>query len=70
MKAILEFDLPDDEYEFRHAVSGVKYHHAIGDLREEIRSKLKWSDDQKELEYYERLEKIFDEHFGDIYQPD
>jgi hypothetical protein len=42
MKAILEFDLPEEHEEFQHAVNGTNFAILFSDLQNEIRSKLKY----------------------------
>jgi hypothetical protein len=37
MKAILEFNLPEDGDDFRHAVNGEEYHNALYNIREDVR---------------------------------
>ena len=37
MKATLEFDLPDDDNDFRHAVRGESYFTALHRIREDVR---------------------------------
>jgi hypothetical protein len=44
MKAILEFDLPDEKFEFNYAIKGVNYSLVIDDLENWIRSKVKYTD--------------------------
>ncbi len=67
MKAILEFNLPDDDYEFRHSTKGVQYYGAIDDLNDEIRNKLKWSDNEDEIAFYEKIRALFDVYFAGVY---
>lgn len=45
MKAILEFDLPDDEYNFRRANEGAPVHGVLRDLDNWLREKLKYGHD-------------------------
>jgi hypothetical protein len=44
MRAILEFNLPEDNEEFLNACSGWKYHSIIFDIVEYFRVKLKHGD--------------------------
>ena len=46
MKAILEFDLPNDNLEFKHASKAIDYYLALGDIDHEIRNYLKYTDDK------------------------
>jgi hypothetical protein len=52
MKAILEFNLPDDDQEFRLATSGMRWWSAMTDIDNELRRKIKYveemSDDTRE----------------------
>lgn len=45
MKAILEFDLPDNQHDFNCAVDGVKWMSAICELNEYLRSQTKYAPD-------------------------
>ena len=45
MKAILEFDLPDDEYDFRCANEGAALRGVLRDLDNWLREKLKYGHD-------------------------
>ena len=56
MKAILEFDLPDDHYEHKAAIEGIKYMCVLTELDEWFRSKLKYDStlDEKQYEVYEK----------------
>lgn len=42
MKAILEFNLPDDEQEFNESVNGGMYKYILWKLDQELRGKLKY----------------------------
>lgn len=57
MKAILEFDLPEDNTEHDMAVNAHKMHSVIFELRERLRSTVKHNDSltKKELEVYEKI---------------
>jgi hypothetical protein len=56
MKAILEFDLPDDETEFNFATKGSEYYLTLWDLDQWLRAKIKYDDTlhEKEYEAYEK----------------
>ena len=41
MKAILEFDLPEEQYEFDSAVNGCQWHNLVSDLEEKLRQDIK-----------------------------
>ena len=61
MKAILEFDLPDDNYEFERAVEGRRWQWFAHSLNEYIKKEKKWNDDLTDEQYVmlERMEKKF-----------
>lgn len=66
MKAILEFDLPEDNWEFQSAINGSKYKSAIWDYDQWLRSEMKYGDlDEKIYKAYEtcrkELRKILEE---------
>jgi hypothetical protein len=60
MKAILEFNLPDDESEFRDAVNGGSWKHAMWKVDQELRSRTKYAPDTMSDEAYKELEEIRD----------
>ena len=45
MKAILEFELPEDQEEYQYAVNAPKIYLALWDIKQLIRSKLKYNSD-------------------------
>jgi len=44
MKAVLEFDLPEEERDFRYAINGEKYKSAIWDFDQLLRSEMKYKE--------------------------
>lgn len=46
MKAVLEFDLPNDNQEFKHASKALDYYIALGDIENIIRNFLKYNNDK------------------------
>jgi len=44
MKAILEFDLPEENDDFRYAINGKNYKSAIWDFDQLLRSEIKYKD--------------------------
>lgn len=59
MEANLKFDLPEEDYEFKHSVNGIKYFILLRDFYEKLRSYSK-SDvvktvDEIKTEYLELL---------------
>jgi len=45
MKAILEFNLPEDQEDFNHANQAVNYYCAIIDIMQYLRSKTKYTEE-------------------------
>jgi hypothetical protein len=60
MKAILEFDLPDDIIDFKDAVNGGNWKHAMWKVDQELRSRTKYAPDTMSDEAYKELEEIRD----------
>jgi len=50
MKAILKFNLPEDNHEFTNAVNGAKMKSILWDMKEYFRDELKYQD-LNEVEY-------------------
>lgn len=46
MKAILKFNLPDDQYEYTQAINGSKYATTLTEIWNEFRNKEKYSETQ------------------------
>jgi hypothetical protein len=44
MKAVLEFDLPEENIEFQSAINGHKYKSAIWDFDQLLRSEMKYKE--------------------------
>ena len=62
MKAILEFKLPDDQEEYELAVNAPKMYNAFWDIKQMIRSKLKYNPDgltDAELKQWEIIQDEF-----------
>ena len=59
MKAILEFELPEDHIDFENASMGYKWKLLAWDMDQWLRNQLKYRYDYKENEY-ETLEKVRD----------
>lgn len=57
MKATLEFNLPEEQAEFEHAVRGREFYCALDDIKQAIRSALKYSD-PKDPELLEKLRDL------------
>jgi hypothetical protein len=61
MEAILKFNLPEEKDEFTYACNGVEYMLALDEIREYLRSEIKYKD--LSSEQYEYCEKIYDKFF-------
>lgn len=61
MKAILKYDLTYDELQFKHAVNGEKYFHALTDLEEQLRHYMRDGVENAET-FYDLFADIMSEH--------
>ena len=50
MKAIIEFDLPEDEYEYKSAINGRKWRSVVMRMDEFLRQNIKYRQDLTERE--------------------
>lgn len=57
MKAILEFDLNEEEYEYRRMITGNAAHTTLEELDEYLRREIKYSDTHSE-DVFEAFEAI------------
>lgn len=64
MKAILEFNLPDDQSDFESAINGYKWELAMWDMNQYLRSVTKYAPDETSAEVVEALDKARDELFN------
>ena len=62
MKAIIEYNLPEDQFEFDNAVKSMKMWHALNEVKDELRRIYKYEDlKENEFEMVERIrEKFFE----------
>ena len=58
MKATLQFTLPEDDAEFRHAISGSRAIGVLFDLDQLLRAQIKHSDDTVSEDVIEAFENI------------
>ena len=63
MKAILEFQLPEDQSEFNNAIKGGDWKHVCWQMDQYLRKELKYNDDRS-LEELNLLQKVRDELYG------
>ena len=62
MKATIEYNLPDDQFEFDNAVKSMKMWHALNEIKDELRRIYKYEElKENEFEMLERIrEKFFE----------
>jgi len=60
MKAILEFNLPDDKQEYDLANSGLAFWHVLWELDQELRAKTKYASDDLPKDKYDAYNEIRD----------
>jgi hypothetical protein len=62
MKATIEYNLPDDQFEFDNAVKSMKMWYALTEIKDELRRIYKYEDlKENEFEMVERIrEKFFE----------
>jgi hypothetical protein len=63
MKAVLEFNLPQDQPEFNNAIKGGDWKHVCWQMDQYLRKELKYNDDRS-LEELNLLQKVRDELYG------
>jgi hypothetical protein len=61
MKAILEFNLPDDQQDFDLATKGMKFWSVLYDLDQYLRTKTKYAPDSLPQDKYDAYQEIRDE---------
>lgn len=61
MKAILEFNLPEDQPEFNNAIKGGDWKHVCWEMDQLLRRNIKYVPDDVNEEVLEALEKIREE---------
>ena len=58
MKAILEFNLPDDQQDFDLATKGMKFWSILWDLDQDLRAKTKYASDDLPQDKYDAYQEI------------
>ena len=61
MKAILEFNLPDEQQDFDLAISGMKFWSVLYDLDQSLRTKTKYAPDSLPQDKYDAYQEIREE---------
>jgi hypothetical protein len=62
MKATLEFNLPEDQYDFNHANNGFNYYMALVEMDEWLRSEYKYNDKEEMYQVREKLREIISDN--------
>ena len=66
MKATIEYNLPDDQFEFNNAVKSMKMYFALTEIQDELRRQLKCEDlKENQYEMIELLRSYFYEVLND-----
>jgi hypothetical protein len=60
MKAILEFNLPDDQQDFNLAVNAMKFWDVLYELDQDLRSKTKYAPDDLPQDKYDAYQEVRD----------
>jgi len=60
MKAILEFNLPDDQEDFKLATNAASWYTVCWDLDQELRAKTKYASDDLPQDKYDAYQEIRD----------
>ena len=60
MKAILEFNLPDDQQDFELASNAMKFWSVLYDLDQDLRSKTKYASDNLPQDKYDAYQEVRD----------
>ena len=63
MKAILEFNLPEDQPEFNNAIKGGDWKHVCWQMDQYLRKEIKYNDDNSDYKI-KVLEEVRDELYG------
>ena len=63
MKAILEFNLPEDQPEFNNAIKGGDWKHVCWQIDQYLRKEIKYNDDNSDYKT-KVLEEVRDELYG------
>jgi len=58
MKATLEFNLPEDQEEFKHVYNGFNYYMALVEMDQWLRSEYKYNGKEDMYEVREKLREI------------
>ena len=70
MKAILEFNLPEDQSEFNNAIKGGDWKHVCWKMEQYLRAQIKYAPDEMSQEKYDALEEVREEFNSIMNQQD
>ena len=62
MKATLEFNLPEDQEEFKHVYNGFNYYMALVEMDEWLRSEYKYNGKEEMYEVRNKLREIISDN--------
>ena len=62
MKAILEFNLPEDKEDFDFANNGINYYSALFDFDQWLRSEYKYNGNEPMFEVREKLQQFINDN--------
>jgi hypothetical protein len=62
MKATLEFNLPEDQEEFKHVYNGFNYYMALVEMDQWLRAEYKYNGKEEMYEVREKLREIISEN--------
>jgi len=65
MKAILEFNLPEDELDLSNAINGNKFKLILWDMDQHLRNIVKHSENEEEVRVAEELRNKLREYFSE-----
>ena len=62
MKAVLEFNLPEDQDDFNYATNGFNYYMVLSEMDQWLRSEYKYNDNEPMYKVREKLNSICNEN--------
>ena len=66
MKATLEFNLPDDQEDFKHATNGFNYYMALVEMDQWLRAEYKYNDNEEMYEARVKMRQIISDNNVEI----
>ena len=66
MKAVLEFNLPEDGDDFRYAINGEAYREALNNIREDVRQIWKYNSlPQEQFDLVDRIYQMINQRINE-----